>query len=281
MKTVRFQVLNVFAEERFGGNPLAVIEDGSTLCDDEMIDICRQFNLSETTFILPPQQGGAAKVRIFSPDGEMAFAGHPTLGTSFVVRALKNAGDAFSLELNVGLIPVSAEGDRWELRANRAISRSTVSRDELAAMLKVPVDAVLDGAKWMSSGTEQLLVPMRDVSALQAAWPDGEGLKRYGTNAAGRANVSCFVIDGTTVTSRYFWMNSGEVREDPGTGSACANLGAWLIERGEKGPKTWNVVQGHATGRVCHLRLRLGEDGGVFVGGKVIPLMHGEFLPSP
>lgn len=275
MRRVDFQILNVFAETRFGGNPLAVIEDATALREDELMPLCQQFNLSETTFVFPAQAGGAAKVRIFSPDGEMPFAGHPTLGTSHVVRALKSAGDAFSLELPVGEIPVTAEGDRWELRANPGTSRAPAKDAELAAMIGCEPSAILPGARWVNTGTEQLLIPLRDLETLKAAQPDQAGLERCGTNAKGRANVSLFVIDGAGVTSRYFWAHHGEVREDPGTGSACANLGAWLLERGQRGPAQWNIEQGHATGRLNHLGLRLDEQGRIYVSGRVIPLMRG------
>lgn len=274
-RRVDFQVVNVFAETRFGGNQLAVIEDASKLSESELMAICQQFNLSETTFIFPPRAGGAARVRIMSPDGEMPFAGHPTLGTAWVVRGLEKAGDAFSLELNVGPIEVHAEGDVWELKAKRGTSREAPTNASLAQMLKTQEAAVLPGARWMNAGTEQLLIPMRDTQALQAVRPDVEGLRVYGSNKEGRANVSLFVMHGQNVTSRYFWVNHSEIREDPGTGSACANLGAWLIERGTTGPATWRVEQGHATGRVNHLRLRIDDKNDVFVAGRVIPVMKG------
>ncbi|MFT3709796.1 MAG: PhzF family phenazine biosynthesis protein [Archangium sp.] len=274
-RRVDFQVVNVFAETRFGGNQLAVIEDASKLHESELMAICQQFNLSETTFIFPARNGGAARVRIMSPDGEMSFAGHPTLGTAWVVRGLKRAGENFSLELNVGPIPVRAEGDVWELKANAGTSRAAPNNASLAQMLKVQEHALLPGAKWMNTGSEQLLIPMRDPQALAAVKPDLDGLRVYGSNKDGRANVSLFVIHGSSVTSRYFWVNHSEIREDPGTGSACANLGAWMLERGTKGPATWRVEQGHATGRVNHLRLRIDEQNGVYVAGRVIPVMRG------
>ena len=281
MRSVSFQVLNVFAETRFGGNPLAVIEDATALREDELMAVCQQFNLSETNFIYPPEGEGVAKVRNFSPDGEMAFAGHPTLGTAHVLRELEAMGDAFSIELKAGLIPVRAEGDRWELRANVGTSREGPSPEVIAKMLHLSEAAIADGARWVSTGTEQLLVPIRDLVALRAAMPDFEGLSSVGTNRAGRANVSLFFFDGQHVTSRYFWLHGREVREDPGTGSACANLGAWLVERGGKGPARWTIEQGHQTGRINHLGLRLDAEQRVHVAGKVIPLMRGTLSLAP
>jgi PhzF family phenazine biosynthesis protein len=142
-------------------------------------------------------------------------------------------------------------------------------------MLKIDEASILPGARWMNTGTEQLLIPLRDTQALASVRPELEGLKRHGSNADGRATVSLFVQHGQSVTSRYFWVNQSEVREDPGTGSACANLGAWLLEQGKRGPATWRIEQGHATGRINHLGLRLDEHDAVHVAGRVVALMRG------
>src|SRR6476620_3768309 len=102
MASYKFRILNVFAREgRMTGNPLAVVENGKGLSDADMQALARQFNLSETTFILPSQKA-TARVRIFTPSYEMPFAGHPTLGTAHVVRTLKAAGDALTLEMRAG-----------------------------------------------------------------------------------------------------------------------------------------------------------------------------------
>lgn len=105
MPTVAYRLVNVFAETAFGGNPLAVIEDAGSLTDPDMQHIARQFNLSETSFILPSDKA-AARIRIFTPSYEMPFAGHPTLGSAHVVSNLLGAGDEFSLEMAAGVIPV-------------------------------------------------------------------------------------------------------------------------------------------------------------------------------
>src|SRR6187549_2048049 len=106
-----FRVVNVFAETPLGGNPLAVFEDARGIDERTMQALARQFNLSETTFILPTDKA-TARVRIFTPSYEMPFAGHPTLGTAHVVRELKG-GDAVALEMKAGVIPVNAKGDVW------------------------------------------------------------------------------------------------------------------------------------------------------------------------
>src|SRR4051812_44502744 len=105
MPALRYRLVNVFAESALAGNPLCVFEDGSGLDDATMQALALQFNLSETTFILPPTHAGAtARVRIFTPAFEMPFAGHPTLGTAHVVRELKDAGDDVKLEMKAGIV---------------------------------------------------------------------------------------------------------------------------------------------------------------------------------
>ena len=146
MRTYPFRLLNVFAESTFGGNPLCVFETGKDLGDEEMQALALQFNLSETTFILP-DDAATAQVRIFTPGFEMPFAGHPTLGTAHVVRELLNTGDQISLKMKAGIIPVSADGDVWTLTANVPTYRDLVlSKPELALILALQPDDFLDGA---------------------------------------------------------------------------------------------------------------------------------------
>src|SRR6186713_241394 len=121
---LKFRILNVFTAggARLSGNPLCVVEDGSELDGTAMQTLARQMNLSETTFILPSKRA-AALVRIFTPDYEMPFAGHPTLGTAHVARSLGLGGNQLGLEMRAGIIPVTSEGDHWVLRAMPATSR--------------------------------------------------------------------------------------------------------------------------------------------------------------
>src|SRR6476619_4284473 len=121
---LRFRILNVFTAggARLSGNPLCVVEDGSALDAAAMQALARQFNLSETTFILPSKRA-AALVRIYTPAYEMPFAGHPTLGTAHACRALGLGGNPRGLEMRAGIIPVTSDGDHWTLRAMAASSR--------------------------------------------------------------------------------------------------------------------------------------------------------------
>src|SRR5262249_25892945 len=150
---------------RLSGNPLCVFEDARGLDDATMQALALQFNLSETTFILPSDAASAA-VRIFTPTFEMPFAGHPTLGTAHVVRA-RRGGDRLTLAMKAGVIPVTARGDEWTLRANAPRYRPVeASRAQLAEMLGLVADDILDGARRVDTGAEQLLVPLRSPAAV-------------------------------------------------------------------------------------------------------------------
>src|SRR5262249_19279901 len=153
-----FRIVNVFAETRLGGNPLAVFEDGRGIDDATMQALALQFNLSETTFVLP-SSAATALGRIFTPPFQMPFAGHPTLGTAHVVRSLRGAGDAVTLEMRAGIIPVRANGDRWTLTANAPKTRPVpAAREDLAAMLGLGASDLGADPLWVDTGSEQLVI---------------------------------------------------------------------------------------------------------------------------
>jgi trans-2,3-dihydro-3-hydroxyanthranilate isomerase len=275
MPTVRYRLLNVFAETAFGGNPLAVIEDGSALTDAEMQLVARQFNLSETTFLLPSDRA-AARIRIFTPSYEMPFAGHPTLGSAQVVSDLLGAGQGFELEMAAGLIPVQSEAGRWTLLANNPTFRPMqASPVELAAMLKLPVAAIGGPAIWVNCGTEQPMIPLTSVEYVHACRPEPALMSKLSTNTSGQAKTYVFARTGEGFESRYFWMtNKTSVSEDPGTGSACANLGGWWLTTEGATPLDAVIRQGTLINRPNLLTLRV-ANGKIQVGGSVIQLGSG------
>jgi trans-2,3-dihydro-3-hydroxyanthranilate isomerase len=276
MAAYAFRILNVFAREgRLTGNPLCVFEDGRGLDDAAMQALARQFNLSETTFILP-SAAATARVRIFTPAYEMAFAGHPTLGTAHVVRALKG-GDSVRLEMKAGVIPVEADGDTWTLAANRARWREVDEpRAEIAAAVGLEPADIAERPLWVSSGNEQLVIPVASAEAVRRAHPRPEALLRLRCED-GQPKAYVFADAGDaagTVECRFFFPAGPAILEDPATGSACANLGGWLGAM-RPGARIGRVVsQGEAVGRPSTLRLTV-RDGAVFVGGRVIELGRG------
>jgi len=280
MRDFAFRIVNVFAEERLGGNPLAVFEDGGTLTAETMQALALQFNLSETTFILPSAKA-SARVRIFTPTFEMPFAGHPTLGTAHVARALGLGGDSLTLEMIAGVVPVSADGDRWTLEAKAPRTREVASSSaDLAAMLGIANEDLIDTPLWVDTGSEQLVIPLASTDAVRRCAPDAAPLAKHGTTALAdgtrRTMAYVWARDGaTSVVCRFFFLKKGSVVEDPGTGSACANLGGWLVATGARRPQTLSVAQGEAVGRPCYLGLSVDTDGRIFVSGKVIELARG------
>jgi len=278
MAALPFRLVNVFAETPLAGNPLCVFENAQGLDDATMQALALQFNLSETTFVLPSSRA-TARVRIFTPTFEMPFAGHPTLGTAHVVRALAGGGDRVTLEMKAGVIPVEAQDDVWTLQANApAYRRPDASRADLAAMLGVHEGDVLAEPMWVDTGSEQLVIPLASVAAVERAAPDAARMQRHGANAT-RAMAYVFARDaddpGSRMRARFFFPKHGAVVEDPGTGSACANLGGWLLATGVQLPVRFDVFQGDRVGRPCRLRLEVTSDRRIRVAGRVIEIARG------
>jgi PhzF family phenazine biosynthesis protein len=287
MSTHPFRLLNVFAETTLGGNPLAVFEDARGIDDATMQALALQFNLSETTFVLPSDRA-TARVRIFTPTFEMPFAGHPTLGTAHVVRALMQSGDAVTLEMRAGVIPVDAHGDTWTLQANAPKIRPVeATRAELAAMLGLDEpDVAPDPAApplWIDTGSEQLVIPLASAEAVRRAAPRPDHLLRHG-HTGQRAMAYVFApvtsepaaaIGEQAIVARFFFPKHGAAIEDPGTGSACANLGGWLIATGASLPQRITIAQGDAVGRPCRLGLVVTAERRIRVSGRVVELARG------
>jgi trans-2,3-dihydro-3-hydroxyanthranilate isomerase len=275
-----FRIVNVFAEERLAGNPLAVVENAKGLSDAEMQALALQFNLSETTFILPSNVADA-RVRIFTPTFEMPFAGHPTLGSAHVVRKLTGAGDALALELLAGTIPVIAHGDVWTLEAKAPTTRGVnASREELSAMLGLTVSELGATPLWINTGSEQLVIPLVSAEAVRRCAPNAALMARHGSvrldGGATRAMAYVWAADGPqSILARFFFPKHGAMVEDPGTGSACANLGGWLVATGAALPQQWSIAQGEFVGRHCKLGLAVDSGGRIFVSGRVIELGRG------
>ena len=274
---LKFRILNVFTAggARLSGNPLCVVEDGSELGATEMQTLARQFNLSETTFILPSKRA-AALVRTFTPAYEMPFAGHPTLGTAHVCRALGLGGNQLGLEMRAGIIPVTSNGDHWTLRAAASSSRLVETQPpELARLLGLDASDIGFQPLWMKAGREQLVIPLTSEAAVRRVRPKSELFEKLkSVDGAGQAYVFAST-GGKKILSRFFFPDNGAILEDPATGSACANLGGWFIAMGRRPPLDFEVSQGEFVGRPSTLQLEVNTDNEVFVGGEVIEIGSG------
>lgn len=297
MATLAYRLLNVFTRgaEVLTGNPLCVFEDGAALDERTMLALARQFNLSETTFILPSSRA-SARVRIFTPAFEMPFAGHPTLGTAHVCRALGLGGDELTLEMKAGVIPVSAQKSRWTLQANAPQWREVAQpRDAIAAMLGLEPRDIGERPLWVSTGREQLIVPLASEDAVRRARPNPDALSRLASDGDGtmayvfaprayvfatRSGAGTRSPAGSNVQrefllARFFFPQGPAVLEDPATGSATANLGGWCIALGRELPCGFEISQGEQADRASTLYLDVDADRRVRVSGNVVEIGRG------
>ena len=276
MPSYAYRLVNVFTQERrtLSGNPLCVFERAQGLDEASMQALALQFNLSETTFILPSDRA-SARVRIFTPRYEMPFAGHPTLGTAHVCRALGLGGERLTLEMKAGVIAVRASGDRWTLQANAPTWREVEQpRAMLAAMLGLTERELAERPLWVNAGREQLIVPLASEAAVRRVHVQA-GLLAELKSLEGHSMVYVFAAAGRGHLARFFFPVDSSVREDPATGSAAANLGGWCLAMGTPLPCEFDLAQGEYTGRPSSLRLSVDAERRVFVSGEVIELGRG------
>ncbi|MFT3924789.1 MAG: PhzF family phenazine biosynthesis protein [Myxococcales bacterium] len=284
MTRLRFHIVNVFTQgtDRLSGNPLCVFEDGRALDSRTMQALARQFNLSETTFLLPSERANA-RIRIFTPGFEMPFAGHPTLGSAFVARSLGlAASDDLTLEMEAGVIPVCIQQRpdggcaRCSLDANTPRIRAfEPSLEHLASALGLTqVDVAR--ALWVDAGNEQLVVSLASEAAVRNVKPQLEALRPL-FPAAKPIKVYLFVeTTPGRAFARFFFCVGESLFEDPATGSATANLGGFMIATQRALPLSLEIAQGEYTGRPSTLLLGVASDGRVSVAGDVVELARGE-----
>jgi trans-2,3-dihydro-3-hydroxyanthranilate isomerase len=285
MTQLHFRLLNVFTTdgEPLSGNPLCVFENGAGLSDETMQALARQFNLSETTFVLPATSESAhARVRIFTPGYEMPFAGHPTLGTAAVCRAMgvgqmESGSQSVRLEMQAGVIPVSAVGSRWTLTASAPTYREVpASQQRLASLLGLSVADIAERPLWVKAGKEQLIVPLVSVDAVRRAAPKPEAFRELcSEDGQGMAYVFAPSAPGR-VLARFFFPQGQSVVEDPATGSATANLGGWCLAMQRPLPCSLIASQGEQIKRPSTLYLEVDANRQIRVGGDVIELGRGQ-----
>lgn len=285
MAALDYRIVNVFTRDRepLSGNPLCVFEDGEGLSDALMQALARQLNLSETTFLLPPTTPAAqARVRIFTPRYELSFAGHPTLGSASVCRSLGIAGDALRLQMQAGIIPVNAQGDRWtmttQLRGSRELPvelQGEAGREQLAQALGLRGADLAPRPLWVNAGAEQFVVPLASVAAIERAAPRPELLAAF-SQREGRSMAYVFTQTGSeSILARFFFSQGSALLEDPATGSAATNLGGWWLAMGRPRPQQLEISQGDPIARPSTLHLHVDAQGNIAVGGEVVELARG------
>ena len=296
MARYRFHTLDVFTATPFGGNPLAVVLDADMLSGEQMQTIAAEFNLSETVFVLKPAQAGAGRkrLRIFTPQAELPFAGHPTVGASYLIARLKlvdldPTNPVMVLEEGVGDVPVTVRfaGDRPEftqMSVPRMPERGPEppSRVDLAAMLSLREADLLPGHAAWTCGVPFLFIPVRDREAIARAKLRTDLWEKL---LSGWWAKSVFPFTTDTVSkaaqihARMFAPAMG-VAEDPATGSAAAALAGFLhaLEQRDE-DRRWLIEQGFEMGRPSLIELEADIAGGrisaVRVGGSSVLVSDG------
>lgn len=278
-RSYRFVLVDVFTDVPMTGNQLAVFTNAQGLTDAEMQTLAREFNFSETAFVLPPTGEGDIRARIFTPVRELPFAGHPTLGVAFVVAGpLQKV--LLTIETGQGLVPVLLEREGAKLvfgSMEQPVPSIEPVPDPQPLLAALGVERSVLPVERYDNGVQHLLVTLETAEQVAALKPDQKLL----AEAAGVAGVSCFAASGTTVKTRMFAPELG-VGEDPATGSAAGPLAVHLARHGRI---AWGeeiqVSQGAEIGRPSALVAK--AEGGpegierVQVGGSAVVVARGEF----
>jgi trans-2,3-dihydro-3-hydroxyanthranilate isomerase len=291
MRTFSFVTVDVFTDQRFGGNPLAVFPEAQGLSDEEMQSLAAEFNLSETTFVLPPADPkNTARVRIFNRKAEMPFAGHPNVGTGWVLaqrgRATgKVAGGKLRFEEIAGLVEVEAGENAVTIAAPQPLSLGPempaalvarcigVGEAEIVTRNHKPVSASVGNSFVVAEVTgEALTKAVPDIGRFR------EASQTYTAMGPNRLPIYLYAHDGDRVRARMFSPLSGTI-EDPATGSAATPLAALLLSLTKDSERHYDIVQGVEMGRPSKLlcTARRGADGiRATVGGNCVPVLSGQ-----
>ena len=291
MNRLSYYIVDVFAEKKFTGNQLAVFRDARKLSDEEMQMIAREINYSETTFILSDQpNNGGFDVRIFTPKEEVPFAGHPTLGTAYIIHdeILQGKTNVVILNLKVGRIPVafSQDGYCWMKQIPPTFGQQ-YKPAALAHILGLEDSDVDDRfpIEEVSTGLPFFIVPLKNIAALKKARVDKEKYFDFIKNATAKG-ILVFCPEThepqNNISVRVFVDYYG-VPEDPATGSGNGCLAGYLVKHRYFGKETIDLraEQGYEIGRPSLLLLRAeGQDDNIniSVGGKSIIVARGEFV---
>jgi trans-2,3-dihydro-3-hydroxyanthranilate isomerase len=287
----RYVTVDVFTDQPFGGNPLAVVLDAEGLDTAAMQAITREFNYSETTFVLPPNDpANTAHIRIFTPVGELPFAGHPNVGTAYVLATDGNGASRLLFEEAAGLVPVEIMRDGGmvvgaELTAPQPLQRGAeMPAETMAACLSLTPDDIMTATHApliASVGTRFVFAEITSRAALRraalnlVAWPDH--MPFHDTRS-----IYFYTRDGGAgfdLHSRMLWPG---MAEDPATGSATVALAALLAEAGPEGEVVLRVEQGRDMGRPSTLLTRTVKQAGLVrsahVGGRCVTMMRGTLV---
>jgi PhzF family phenazine biosynthesis protein len=262
-----FKQVDVFTIEPYRGNPVAVVLDATGLSTEEMQRFAHWTNLSETTFVLAPAQGGDYRVRIFTPVAELPFAGHPTLGTCHAwleAGGVPQSEDVVIQECEAGLVRVR-RGEQLAFAAPPLIRSGPVDEADIqhaADVMNIARTDILDAA-WADNGPGWMAVLLRDADAVLAVRP---GFVDFDLGVVGETDFGWEL--------RAFFPKDGSTVEDPVTGSLNASVAQWLLESG-RATAPYEAHQGTALGRAGRVQITQDDDGTIWVGGGTVTCVDG------
>ena len=270
----RFQQVDVFTSVAYLGNPVAVVLDGEGLDDDQLARFSSWTNLSETTFVLPPSTDAADyRVRIFSLERELPFAGHPTLGTCHAwleAGGVPRDAEQIVQECGSGLVRVRRTPEGLAFAAPPLVRSGDVDEplvERIAGLLRIDRGEIVD-SQWVDNGPNWVAVLLRDAEAVLALEP-------------GYVDIDLGVVgpypDGSEAAFevRAFFPKSGATAEDPVTGSLNASLAGWLLSSG-RATSPYVSSQGTVLGRQGRVHITADGDGTIWVGGGTVTCIRGE-----
>lgn len=275
---MRVEIVDVFAEAPLEGNQLAVVRDAAKLSSEQMQDIAREMNFSETTFVLE-ENADRARVRIFTPGQELPFAGHPTLGTAWV---LGRSQGSYTLDLEVGPVTVTFDSNDGEsgvcwMAPPMPETLATISPEKAAALLNLSVDDLHADYQPTSLqvGPQFAFIGVRDDAVLARTSLNAEVREALLAEGAAVSSVFAFCESELTDYAGRMFFDAGGLREDPATGSANSAFAIYLRDLCGKAPGHYVVAQGDYIQRPSRIYLDIGEDT-YRVGGKVQKVLTGE-----
>jgi trans-2,3-dihydro-3-hydroxyanthranilate isomerase len=290
----RFVLCDVFTKEAFKGNQLAVLPEAEGLSQKQMQRIAKEFNFSETSFVYQPKGKNTNKVRIFTPNEEVPFAGHPSLGAAFVLHQngyLCNTGVPTQIvfEENAGLVEISIEEKihndlLLELQApTPLVIGAEFNAKMISKVLNLPIEAINTRnhpPQVVSVGLPFLMVELDNIDYLQQLSPNMEGFLALQAKGISMIHIYFHSKDEFDIRTRMFALLEGIV-EDPATGSANCALAGLLstLDKNADGDYSWKIAQGVEMGRASELRARAakqnGDLTGTWIGGNCVQIAEG------
>lgn len=287
---MKFYIVDVFAENKYEGNQLAVCLPDENIEQEEMQAIAKETNFSETTFIMSGlQENGGYDVKIFTPDSEIPFAGHPTIGTAFIIQQLFEDHKAAEIKLNlkVGQVPVVFENQYAWMTQNQPVFGTEIDVETIAKSLQIDIEDINNDypVQVVSTGLPSIIVNLKTLDAVNRCKVNHQVYDEM-LEKIGDANLFVFTEETihpeNDLHARVFMFTSGHL-EDPATGSANGNLAGYLLKNNffNKNNISYSVEQGYSIGRPSLLKIKAKKNDDNFliqVGGSIFVIAEGKWL---